>query len=441
MKFFAYLFSDPTLESCPDPRIWGWEVDQVYQDLDERRPQLQQLLQDCQPGGKTYLLLRRLEELGSSLQQVRDCLQQLDRLGVQVIAIEQNYPTAIALDSEVSLPAAPTLQLLELLQAVQTRQRSRRICQGHAQSRLKTLPPPGKAPFGYRRGKDRYALDRPAATVVKDFFEHFLLYGSLREAVRYLEKKHGKKISVSTGRRWLTNPVYRGDLLYQGQQVITGTHAPIISRTEAAQVDRLLRRNRLLAPRTASAPRSLAGLVFCATCQSALIVSRVTARHRSQEYLYLRPKTCPRQPRCRAIAYHEVLNQTIQQICQDLPQAVAGVDLPGMAAAKASLEAEIATKQQILEQLPALVTQQILDPETAALRTYKVQTEISEIRQQLAQLPPVNLRELSQAVSIPRFWQDLSEAERRFFFREFIRQINIMRDAEVWSLKLVFIFF
>ena len=77
--------------------------------------------------------------------------------------------------------------------------------------------------------------------------------------MRYLEQKYAKKISVSTGRRWLTNPVYRGDLEYQNGEVIRNTHIPIISREEAAQTDRLLRRNRRLSRRTASAPHSLAG--------------------------------------------------------------------------------------------------------------------------------------------------------------------------------------
>ncbi|MGB3239215.1 MAG: recombinase family protein, partial [Geitlerinemataceae cyanobacterium] len=62
----------------------------------------------------------------------------------------------------------------------------------------------------------------------------------------------------------------------------------------------------------------------------------------------------------------------------------------------------------------------------------------------LAQLPPVNLRETAQAVSIPEFWLDLSETERRFYFREFIRAIEIHRDSpdlpQDWHLQIQFIF-
>ncbi|MBV8883178.1 MAG: zinc ribbon domain-containing protein, partial [Chroococcidiopsidaceae cyanobacterium CP_BM_RX_35] len=227
---------------------------------------------------------------------------------------------------------------------------------------------------------------------------------------------------------------------YQNGQVIPNTHIPIVAREEAAQVDRLLRRNHRLPPRTASAPRSLAGLVVCGECKSPMTVARVTTPRQASEYLYLRAAACPRQPKCRAISYEQVLEQTITTICRQLPQAVAQIDYPQMDTLKNSLGKVIATKQDILTQLPNLKAEGILDSQTAALRTYNLRTEISELQAQLATLPPVNLRSVAQAVSIPQFWLDLSETERRFYFREVIHQIELVRSQEEWQLKLIFIF-
>jgi len=436
MKIIAYLYSDPLLEPSPDPMVWGLEVDRVYQDLGGRQ-QLQQLLDQSKAEPANYLLIRRLEELGDSLEEVSDRLTQLEALGIDIIATEQSYSSSQLTNGDSTDIRA---NLLKLLSEIQNYQRSRRIRQGYARNRLKALPPPGKAPYGYRRGKDRYILDRSTAPVVKEFFEQFLLYGSLRAAVRYLEKKYSKKISVSTGRRWLTNPIYRGDLGYQNGEVISDTHTPILNREEAAQIDRLLRRNRRLPPRTASAARSLAGLVVCGECQSHMTVTSVTRPRKDQEYLYLRPISCPQHPKCRAIAYEKVLDNTIQRICKELPRAVAGMNVPSLDGVKQSLSSQIANKQDILEQLPALTTSGVLDSETAELRAYKLRTEISQLRSRLWALPPVNLQAIAQAVSIPQFWCDLSESERRFYFREFIRQIEIMRQDKAWDLQLVFIF-
>jgi DNA invertase Pin-like site-specific DNA recombinase len=436
MKIIAYLYSDPLLESPADPTVWGLEVDQVYQDLGGRQ-QLQQLLAVAQVEPADYLLIQRLDALGDTVEEVSTRLTQLESLGIEVIATEQLYNS-----SQLTSTDTPNIRanLFKLIGEIQNYQRSRRIRQGHARNRLKALPPPGKAPYGYRRGKDRYILDRSTAPVVKDFFDKFLLYGSLRGAVRYLEKKYSKKISVSTGRRWLTNPIYRGDLGYHNGEVISDTHSPILNREEAAQIDRLLRRNRQLPPRTASAPRSLAGLVICGDCQSHMTVTSVTRPRTDKEYLYLRPISCPKRPKCRAIAYEKVFYTTIQSICQELPRAVAGMNVPTLDGMKQSFNSQIAQKHDILAQLPALTATGVLDSETADLRAYKLRIEISHLRSRLAALPPVNLQAIAQAVSIPQFWNDLSEAERRFYFREFIRQIEIIRQDKAWQLKLIFIF-
>ncbi|MFM5980400.1 MAG: recombinase family protein [Sphaerospermopsis kisseleviana] len=430
MIIIAYSYTHPLLETTPDEASWGWEVDHIYQDLGERS-QLQQLISDCETEPANYLLIRRLEELGDTLAQVSDRLNQLEAMGVIVIATEQQY---------TSESAKFRVELLNLLQEIQRQQRSRRIRQGHAKNRLEALPPPGKVPYGYRRSKDKYIIDRSTSPIVKDFFDNFLLYASLRGAVRYLAKKYAKKISVTTGRRWLTNPVYRGDTAYQNGEIISDTHIGIISREEAAQVDRLLRRNSRLPSRTASAPHSLAGLVVCNQCQSRMIVTRVTQRFQEHEYLYLRNTNCPQNPKCRAISYPDVLEKTIEIVCRDLPLAVAGMNFPQLDTIKNSLNHKIAHQQQILEQLPTLIETGVLDTETAKIRAYKLRTEISQMQAKLAILPPVNLRAVAEAVSIPQFWLDLSEVERRFYLREFIRQIEIIRQGENWHLQVNFIF-
>jgi DNA invertase Pin-like site-specific DNA recombinase len=435
MRTVGYLYHDPLGEAQGTPPDWGRPVDYLYEDADAKRPQLQALLKDVAESPPAYVLVRRLEELGSSLATVADCLAQLESLSVCVVALEQDYCSTTV---ESSTPPQP--QWLALFNTIQHAQRSRQIREGHALNRIKGLPPPGRAPYGYRRGRDRYVIDRSVAPILRDFFEHFLLYGSIRGAVRHLAQKHGKQISASTGHRWLTHPVYRGNLVFRNAEVQPNTHAPLLLREEAAQVDRLLQRNRSLAPRAASAPRSLSGLVTCQQCQSLLSISRVTAHRRPQEYLYLRPVACPQKPKCRALPYAAVLQAAIAKICQTLPPAVANLNQPPIEHIRAELLAAITQKQQAIMQLPTLIAQQILDDKTAALRRYTLNTEIAQIQARLAQLPPVNLSETVQTVSLQQFWIDLSEAERRFYFREFLDGIEVVRQAPNWSIHLRFRF-
>ena len=429
---FAYIYSDPLLEQAPEPTSFGWEVDRIYQDLG-KRSELQQLIKDCQINPPDSVFVRRLEELGDSVEEVTSRLSQFEVMGITLVAVEQNYNSATTASNTHA-------NLLKLLHEIQQQKRSSRIQKAHARNRLDTLPPPGKAPYGYRRGKAKYTIDRSTSPVVKEFFDNFLLYGSLRGAVRHLAKKYGKKISVTTGRRWLSNPVYRGDTAYRNQEIIRDTHTAIISREEAAQIDRLLRRNSRLPSRTASASHSLAGLVVCSECESHMNITRVTLYGKKKEYIYLRPIECSKNPKCSGISYQEVLENTIETVCRDLPQAVEKINFIKIDEVKNNLIQAINRQQEILEQIPKLIETGILDRETCSIRIYKLRTEISQLQAQLAILPPVNLRSVAQAVSIPQFWLDLSETERRFYFREFIRQIEIIRQGKDWDLRIIFIF-
>ncbi|QUS61910.1 recombinase family protein [Synechocystis sp. PCC 7339] len=434
MRIVAYVYSDLLLDAPVDPQIWGVEVDQVYVDLGERLA-LGQLLEDCQAQSTDYCLVRNLKELGQSAPEVSQTLTQLESFGITVIALEQDYQNSGKADMAIAKQ-----QWSELWATLEKEQRRDYLRRGHARNRLALAPPPGKAPYGYRRSAGHYVVDRATAPVVKAFFEKFLLSGCLRSSVRYLEQSYGKKIAVATGRRWLTHPVYRGDLLYQNQTVIADTHAPLLSRTEAAQIDRLLRRNAPLPHRTASAPRSLAGLVSCGRCQTPWVVAHVTSRHQSKAYLYLRPRHCPDQPKCQAIAYGQFLEQVIEQICRELPLAVGKLSPSSLGEHCQNLQQAIEEKQSLLEQLPTWEQRGILDHHTHQLRRYQLKQDLAQLQQQLSQLPPDELQRIIPAVSLPQFWRDLSETERRFYFREFIRSIQLDRQPQGWNFCLTFVF-
>ena len=139
------------------------------------------------------------------------------------------------------------------------------------------------------------------------------------------------------------------------------THAAIISRDAAAQIDRLLRRNSQLPPRTAGALRSLAGLVSCGECGTRIAISKTTIHKKDKVYLYLRPVDCPQRPKCKAIPYDLALRRIITQICQYLPQAVSSlqnsISIPGETSAGPPspelFQAQIAQKEAALAQLPS----------------------------------------------------------------------------------------
>ena len=440
MIIFAYFYSEPLLESSLDISVNDIFIDRIYHDLGARY-ELEKLINDCQKNPPNYVLIRHLEELGDYPAIVKDNYNKLTSYGLEIITIKYHDFTNIEDIEQSKNSIKIDINDSEILEKIKNNKVRFCLQKAQALTRIKALPPPGKPPYGYRRGKDCYIIDRTTAPIIKDFFEQFLLFGSLRGAVNYLAKRYGKKIAVSTASRWLENPVYRGDLAYKNNEIISNTHMPIISREEAAQIDRLLRRNRKLPPKTASAKHSLTGLVSCQKCHQSMTITHVTQRNKNKEYLYIRPQKCPLKPQCKAIPYQDVLNRSIDYICHNFTQKVNSFDSKNIEIYKNNIQSQITQKQNIIEQLSSLVQSEILDETTAQIRRYNLNIEISQLRSQLEQLPPENLKNIAEAVSLPRFWQDLSEAERRFYFREFIRKIHIEQiSKEQWNLEIIFIF-
>ncbi len=453
----------------------SWGVDRFYQDFAMSsvlgdgtnlgfRPQLEQLLKDCE-GARELLLVETLAELGDSMGAVERVLADCQAIGLKVCALTSSSPTLANCPPAPKIGGAEPKNLFQSppelgdlggreivphiadFNALQKQLRSRSIQQGHARNRLQALPPPGRVPFGYVRLQQCYVIDPVAAPVVKALFDQFLLFGSVRGAVRYLKQNFGKTISPSTALRWLTSSVYRGHLEYATGDVIRDTHEAIVSPDEAAQVDRLLQRNRRVPKRAASSGRSLSGLVICKRCQSSMTVASVSPRKKTKPtYLYLRPTDCKAcelglGKTCGAIGYDEVLKAVIDQICDELPRAIAPLPVDQLKQISEQLEQQILNKQKILDQVADLETRQVLDPETAMLRSYKLRAEIAVLQSSKSRLPPTNLVSIAETVSIPAFWDGLSEPERRFYLREFLRRVEWVRSSsQGWTIELVFTF-
>lgn len=421
MKIVVYNYTDPLLDKMPDLSIWGWEIDKIYQDIGKRN-ELEKLILNAQIESINYLLVFNLVELGDSLAEVVNNIKKIEQLNIEIIALNQEYKTS---DFQIITDETTKQKLNQIWLDINQTHLQRKLKQSHAKNRLKILPPPGKAPYGYSRGKDSYIINRATAPIIRAFFDRFLIYASIRDSVRFLAQKYNKKITPSTASYWLTNPVYRGDLRYQNQQIISDTHTPIISREEAAQIDRILKSHRRVKPRSASADYCLAGLVECSQCRSKFKVTSVTQKYQKKKYLYLTPINCSQQKRCKSITYSLILAQVISNICDKFKLIENNIQTPDLELIQQSITTAINKKIEIINSLDNLVSSNILDTQTASLRNYQLQTEIAELKTKLAQLPPNNLETIAKTLSLEQFWYDLSEAERRFYLREFIQSINI----------------
>ncbi len=438
MRIVAYRYC-----SNAGPIEWSqgfstWPIDRFYQDFAHipGRPQLKQLLRDC--GEAELLLVEAWAELGDSVGEVQQVLADCQAIGLMVYALANGPPAPNS--------GGVGSQIVDF-NDLQRQLRSRSIQRGHGQNRLQALPPPGRVPFGYVRSPQCYVIDPVAAPIVKALFDQFLLFGSVRGAVRHVQQNYGKTVSPSTALRWLTSPVYRGHLEYVTGDMIRDTHEALMSSDEAAQVDRLLQRNRRLPKRAASSGRSLSGLVICKICRSSMTVASVSARKKSKPtYLYLRPTHCKAcelglGKKCGSIGYDDLFKQVIRKICDELPRAITAIPVDKLKQIGEQLDQQILNKENILRQVAELEISQVLDSETAMLRSYRLRAEIAALQSSQSRLPPTNLVSIAETVSIPEFWDGLSEPERRFYLREFLQRVEWVRSSSKgWTIELVFTF-
>ena len=435
----AYIYTNPMIEITPDSFFWGCEIEAIYQDIGERQ-QLVKLIRDCEKNAPSYLLIRSLSEFGNSLDEVTKTITVIEELGIEIIAIDEDYNSS---KFKIINNSKTKEKLLNIWNDIRQKIHQKKLLKSHGNNRLNILPPPGKAPFGYLKGKDSYIINRATSSIVRDFFEHFLLYSSVSDSVRYLAKKYDKKIALSTAINWLKNPVYRGDLNYKNKEIISDTHTPIISREEGAQIDRILKSHRLVKPRSASANYSLAGLLRCQQCESSFRISKVKNKKYPEKYLYLIPTKCQGNCNYKSVKYDLVFSEVINKICRDFPLLSKNTNSPDSRVIKQQLETKIKENEDILNKLKTLEIEKILDKETTSLRSYKINLEIGQLKQQIAQLPPDNLEKIAVAISNPQFWYDLSAIECRFYLREFIKVIKINsvnKEEKYIDITLEFIF-
>jgi uncharacterized protein YPO0396 len=167
----------------------------------------------------------------------------------------------------------------------------------------------------------------------------------------------------------------------------------------------------------------LAGLVHCCACGSLLRIVQTTPRKGKKNgspYLYLRCQTCRY-----SLPYTEVLQEVIRQVCEQLPQRAQTLDRQALTQVRQELQAQIQANAERLRQLEELQQSGLMDEASLAQRRYQLRAETARLAQKLEQLPPANLTQTIQTLSIPPFWQDLSETERRAYLREFLRRIEV----------------
>ena len=390
---------------------------------DGEDPDLQPLLDHMEAAGADFLVVvAAASDLGDDLEEVVRSLTILDRLEVQAVCLDDEYPNplqnAIHLFGFRGVSADRSSRVRESM--------SLGALQGRAQ---------GRPPYGYRIGPSgRLDVYPSEAQIVRMIFRMYTRYGlGLRHIVRDLNQRglttrSGGSWSVASVRGILRNPAYIGTYTRLGMRR-PNAHQPIVSAEDFRAAQETARARRPFGRVNSSTPFLMSGLAQCAYCGGGMMgVTRRRSWKRkdgtsaSGTYRYYQCQSRNNQSRCGYHTWREA----------ELDEAV--LNEMNAAVERGSTRGDTAKPAQIRASDAANAERRLMD---AVRRAAREEITLRMLGEYLAELDAARMAVSSAQVDAGEAlanWGDLDFAERRALVEQQVSKIVVEDDrVEVLS--------
>jgi len=243
------------------------------------RPALLRLLADAADGKLDCLVVHRLDRLARSLPRFARLVETLQRLGVDVVSVTQQFDTGTSL-GRLSLHALLAFAEFEREIISERMHDSSRRAQRNGKH-LASIPPLG---YRFRPGTRDLVVDEEGAALVREIFDLYLEHRSMIRVVDELRRRGRKTrtrvtragrqvggIEFTEGSLSLTlaNVAYAGKTRCDGE-VLPARHEAILSEAVYNAAARLRKANRCASPtpRPSRPPLILCGRIRCRACHA-----------------------------------------------------------------------------------------------------------------------------------------------------------------------------
>jgi len=248
------------------------------------RPAFRRLMGDVEAGKVDCIVVYKIDRLSRSLMDFARIMEVLDRLGVSLVSVTQQFNTTTSM-------GRLTLNILLSFAQFEREIISERTRDKMGAARRKGKWTGGPPVLGYDLARDRtgtrLAVNREEARRVRAIFELYLEEGSMLATLRTMRERGwttkryqtrkgawrgGKRFEKSTLQKLLTNVLYLGKMPYK-DQVFEGEHEPIVDEDLFGRVQGLLARNRHSGGKYVRNKYGalLKGLVRCKHCGCAMV--------------------------------------------------------------------------------------------------------------------------------------------------------------------------
>jgi site-specific DNA recombinase len=292
------------------------------------RPELQRMLRYVREHPIEYVIVHKVDRLARNRVDDVEINLALRREGATLVSATENIDET---------PSGMLLHgIMSTIAEFYSRNLANEVNKGMTQ-KAKSGGTPGKAPIGYRNVRTITAEGREARTVHVDptraplitwaFDAYATGDWTLRRLTAELQtrgltnpptpKLPARPIRDNHLHKILTNPYYKGDVVWRGVQH-TGQHTPIVDKQTWAAVQLVLGAH-ANGEKQREHPHYLKSTVFCGSCGSRLIVTNATNRH-GTTYPYF---VClARHQKTNGCTRKAVLIATVEERIEDLYRTV-----------------------------------------------------------------------------------------------------------------------
>lgn len=253
------------------------------------RPELMRMIQYVKANKVAYCIVHKVDRLARNRADDVSIHLALQQCGVMLVSASENIDET---------PSGMLLHgIMSTIAEFYSRNLATEVAKGMTQKAIGGGTN-GRAPIGYLNVRKRDELGREVRTIELDperapMIEWaFKAYASGNWSVSQLHdeltsrglrslptpKRPAKPLAVSTIHRLLTNPYYKGDVVYRGTRY-KGNHPALVPAEVWYQVQSVLTAHQCAVEATQVHGHYLKGTIHCGQCGSRLIVSNAKNRH------------------------------------------------------------------------------------------------------------------------------------------------------------------
>ncbi|MBD3880133.1 recombinase family protein [Phormidium tenue FACHB-886] len=439
-------------------RLTGAGADDIFTDVQsgrsDDRTQFNRLMELVRSKQVDRVIVTRIDRIGRSLPSLAKVFKDFGDAQVQLVVLDGS----IDLTTVGGRTQAGIMAVLAQMESEMISDRSR-----HGWNYLRQRKVAMNPPFGYRKVNERHELDHTPllcllerqqevtrSQAARDLVDFFLEGRSLRQAIARFNRRYGiqqfnHSSTVSAGfeikglfqkspsglKRWLLNPVLRGHLAYfadtpERQETHYDTHPDqrLITDDEFAQIQEILALNRERKGYGVAAPvYPLSGLVRCGQCGSTCYSSKSKPKAREgYAYFHCRSAAVDACSMKNYIRMDLVEDKVIDALLERKDTIAALANTPP------ALPTDTPEIQNLRQQLAGLERLERLGPNPAldvAKQDIKNQIETQQ-RQLVDQVQHQSeLSETLLTVADKRYWESLSDSEKRSIYRLLIDRVIV----------------